>query len=105
LLHSKKTPPFESGINTFRDADGLWEGHNVQEVATPEGFAKNPALVYEFYNQRRKQLKNVVPNNGHLILAKLENEYKVSVITQNVDNLHERAGSHTLCGLEKLFQC
>ena len=83
----------ESGINTFRDADGLWEGHDVMEVATLTGFEKNPKLVYEFYNQRRRQLKDVVPNKGHLILAELEKKYKVSIITQNVDDLHERAGS------------
>lgn len=83
----------ESGIKTFRDSDGLWEGHNVLDVATPEGWYKNPALVLDFYNQRRKQLKEVEPNLGHLILAELENEFDVFIITQNVDDLHERAGS------------
>jgi len=83
----------ESGINTFRDADGLWEGHDIMEVASPEGFDKNPNLVYNFYNQRRKQLKDVLPNKGHYILAELEQDYKISIITQNVDDLHERAGS------------
>ena len=83
----------ESGINTFRDADGLWEGHYVMEVATPEGFLKNPDLVYDFYNQRRKQLFDVYPNEGHLQLANLEEQYKVTIITQNVDDLHERAVS------------
>lgn len=83
----------ESGINTFRDADGLWEGHDVQEVATPQGFAKNPDLVQAFYNQRRAQLKEVAPNAAHHALVELEQEYKVSIITQNVDDLHERAGS------------
>ncbi|MFV0566262.1 MAG: SIR2 family NAD-dependent protein deacylase [Flavobacteriaceae bacterium] len=83
----------ESGIKTFRDADGLWEGHDVMEVATPEGFANNPALVLNFYNQRRKQLLEVKPNAAHLGLAALESHYKVSIITQNVDDLHERAGS------------
>lgn len=83
----------ESGIKTFRDADGLWEGHDVMEVATPQGFAKNPELVLEFYNQRRKQLQNVEPNSAHHDLAALEHDYEVSIITQNVDNLHERAGS------------
>lgn len=83
----------ESGIKTFRDADGLWEGHDVMEVATPEGFAKNPELVLDFYNQRRKQLMEVLPNAAHYELAKLEQDYKVSIITQNVDDLHERAGS------------
>ncbi len=83
----------ESGINTFRDADGLWEGHDVMEVASPEGFQKNPDLVYDFYNQRRQQLFDVTPNEGHLQLANLERSFKVSIITQNVDDLHERAGS------------
>ncbi|MFB9052995.1 NAD-dependent deacetylase [Formosa undariae] len=83
----------ESGLKTFRDSDGLWEGHDVMEVATPEGFAKNPELVLDFYNQRRKQLKDVKPNPAHFDLAALENEYKVTIITQNVDDLHERAGS------------
>lgn len=83
----------ESGIKTFRDSDGLWEGHNVLDVATPEGWYKNPALVMDFYNQRRKQLKEVEPNLGHLILAELENQFEVYIITQNVDDLHERAGS------------
>lgn len=83
----------ESGIQTFRDADGLWEGHNVNDVATPAGFARNPALVLDFYNQRRKQLLNVKPNAGHLILAELEADFDVNIITQNVDNLHEKAGS------------
>lgn len=83
----------ESGINTFRDSDGLWEGHDVQEVATPQGFARNPELVQEFYNQRRAQLKEVQPNDAHLALVALEEKYEVSIITQNVDDLHERAGS------------
>jgi len=83
----------ESGISTFRDSDGLWEGHDVQEVATPQGFARNPELVQEFYNQRRAQLKEVKPNDAHLALVKLEQKYHVSIITQNVDDLHERAGS------------
>lgn len=83
----------ESGINTFRDANGLWEGHDVTEVATPEGFSANPELVLDFYNQRRKQLKEVVPNSAHYDLFELEKLYKVTIITQNVDDLHERAGS------------
>src|SRR5690606_32601991 len=83
----------ESGIKTFRDADGLWEGHDVMDVATPEGFARNPELVLDFYNQRRKQLFEVTPNQAHLDLAALETTYNVSIITQNVDDLHERAGS------------
>ena len=83
----------ESGIKTFRDADGLWEGHDVMEVATPEGFAANPELVLNFYNQRRAQLNTVTPNKAHIGLAELEKDFKVSIITQNVDDLHERAGS------------
>jgi len=83
----------DSGIKTFRDADGLWEGHDVMEVATPQGFTNNPELVLDFYNQRRKQLLEVLPNPAHFELAKLEKDYKVSIITQNVDDLHERAGS------------
>jgi len=83
----------ESGIKTFRDADGLWEGHDVMEVASPQGFKNNPDLVYDFYNQRRKQLFEVSPNKGHQLLADLEKDYKLSIVTQNVDDLHERAGS------------
>lgn len=83
----------ESGLKTFRDADGLWEGHDVMEVATPEGFAKNPSLVLEFYNQRRKQLSKVEPNAAHEALVRLEEKFQVSIVTQNVDDLHERAGS------------
>ncbi|WMI64579.1 NAD-dependent deacylase [Aestuariibaculum sp. YM273] len=84
----------ESGIKTFRDENGLWEGHDVMEVATPEGFNANPELVLEFYNQRRKQLFEVEPNVAHKAIAELEKDYHVSVITQNVDDLHERAGSN-----------
>lgn len=83
----------ESGIKTFRDSDGLWEGHNVMEVASPEGYAKNPELVLDFYNQRRKQLLEVSPNKAHLNLVELEKYFDVDIITQNVDDLHERAGS------------
>ncbi len=83
----------ESGIKTFRDADGLWEGHNVMDVATLEGWNKNPELVLDFYNQRRRQLHEVKPNLGHQILAALENDFEVQIITQNVDNLHEKVGS------------
>src|SRR5690606_12179567 len=83
----------ESGIKTFRDADGLWEGHDVNEVATPEGWRRNMELVLDFYNQRRRQLFEVEPNNAHLALAALEDRFEVSIITQNVDNLHQRAGS------------
>ncbi|PIF30993.1 NAD-dependent deacetylase [Flavobacterium sp. 9] len=83
----------ESGIKTFRDSDGLWEGHDVMEVATPEGWRKNQELVLDFYNKRRQQLKEVEPNLGHKILAELEKDFDVHIITQNVDDLHERAGS------------
>lgn len=83
----------ESGIKTFRDADGLWEGHDVTRVATPEGWQANPGLVLDFYNQRRRQLKEVLPNPAHHAIADLEAGFEVVVITQNVDDLHERAGS------------
>jgi NAD-dependent deacetylase len=83
----------ESGIKTFRDADGLWEGHDVLEVASYDGWLKNKELVLDFYNQRRRQLKEVKPNNGHLVLAALEKDFDVHIITQNVDNLHEQSGS------------
>lgn len=83
----------ESGISTFRDAGGLWDKYPVEQVATPEGYARNPELVINFYNERRKQLLDVKPNEGHLGLAALEKDFQVTVVTQNVDNLHERAGS------------
>ena len=83
----------ESGLATFRDAGGLWEGHRVEDVATPEAWHRNPEVVLEFYNQRRKQALEVKPNRGHEILAELQQQFDVTVITQNVDNLHERAGS------------
>ncbi|TAI49131.1 SIR2 family NAD-dependent protein deacylase [Flagellimonas allohymeniacidonis] len=83
----------ESGLKTFRDSNGLWEGYDVMEVASPQGFARNPELVLEFYNQRRRQLLEVSPNAGHNALVQLEAHYDVSVVTQNVDNLHEQAGS------------
>ncbi len=83
----------ESGIKTFRDANGLWEGHDVMEVASYEGFVKNPELVLNFYNERRKQLLEVKPNKAHYILAELEKDFNIEIITQNVDDLHERAGS------------
>lgn len=89
----------ESGINTFRDADGLWEGHDVMEVASPEGWNQNKELVLDFYNQRRKQLLEVSPNEGHHILADLQNDFKMTIITQNVDDLHERAGSQNVIHL------
>ncbi len=83
----------ESGIATFRGAGGLWEGYDIMEVASPEGWAKNPKLVLQFYNERRRQLKEVVPNEAHRALVRLEAHYDTVVITQNVDDLHERAGS------------
>ncbi|MFN0173192.1 MAG: SIR2 family NAD-dependent protein deacylase [Saprospiraceae bacterium] len=83
----------ESGIKTFRDSDGLWENHRIEDVATPEGWATNPSLVLDFYNQRRAQLLTVEPNDGHRALADLERHFEVQIITQNVDDLHERAGS------------
>ncbi|KUF42173.1 NAD-dependent deacylase [Myroides marinus] len=83
----------ESGIQTFRDAGGLWEGHDVMEVASPEGWKKNKELVLDFYNQRRRQLLTCEPNEAHLLLAELEQYYNTTIITQNVDDLHERAGS------------
>ena len=83
----------ESGISTFRDAGGLWDKYPVEQVATPEGYAANPQLVTDFYNERRKQLLDVKPNRGHELVAEMEKYFDVTVITQNVDNLHERAGS------------
>lgn len=83
----------ESGISTFRDAGGLWEQYPVAQVATPEGYARNPELVINFYNERRKQLLHVRPNEGHMGVAALERWFDITVITQNVDDLHERAGS------------
>lgn len=83
----------ESGISTFRDNGGLWDQYNVEDVATPEGWTRDPELVTDFYNQRRKQLMEVSPCMGHQLVAEMEKRYKVTVVTQNVDNLHERAGS------------
>ncbi|HEY3369647.1 MAG TPA: NAD-dependent deacylase [Prolixibacteraceae bacterium] len=83
----------ESGIRTFRDMDGLWEEYDVMEVATPEAWARNPQLVMKFYNDRRRQLYECVPNAGHIGLAELEKYLEVNIITQNIDDLHERAGS------------
>lgn len=95
----------ESGIKTFRDADGLWEGHDVMEVASPEGWRKNKELVLDFYNQRRRQLHQVKPNLGHFTLAELEKDFDVHIITQNVDNLHEQAGSSNVLHLHgELFK-
>ncbi len=89
----------ESGLKTFRDADGLWEGHDIYEVASPEGFIKNPALVLDFYNQRRRQLLKADPNEAHFALVDLEKYFEVHIITQNVDDLHERAGSSNVLHL------
>lgn len=89
----------ESGIKTFRDADGLWEGHSIHDVATPEAWERNPELVLTFYNERRKQLLTVEPNIAHKLLAKLEETYDVTIITQNVDDLHERARSKNVIHL------
>jgi NAD-dependent deacetylase len=89
----------ESGIKTFRDAGGLWEGHDVMEVASPEGWHANTGLVLDFYNQRRKQLLDVQPNKAHYFLARLEKDHEVHIITQNVDDLHERAGSSNVLHL------
>lgn len=95
----------ESGIKTFRDADGLWEGHDVMEVASPQGFANNPELVLDFYNQRRRQLLTVEPNLAHYDLAELEKDYQVTIVTQNIDDLHERAGSTNIVHLHgELFK-
>ena len=89
----------ESGISTFRDANGLWESHDIMEVASIDGYLKNPELVQDFYNQRRKQLFDVTPNAAHYFLKELENEFDVTIITQNVDDLHERAGSKNIIHL------
>lgn len=95
----------ESGIKTFRDSDGLWEGYDVMEVASPQGFAKNPEAVLKFYNQRRKQLTEVEPNAAHYALAELEKYHEVTIITQNVDDLHKRAGSSRVIHLHgELFK-
>ena len=83
----------ESGLKTFRGADGLWEGHRIEDVASPEGWMRNKALVLDFYNQRRRQLDDVEPNEAHKFIATLEQSWNVQVITQNVDDLHEQAGS------------
>lgn len=88
----------ESGINTFRDSGGLWEQESIEDVATPRGFSRNPGKVYDFYNKRRRELAKVIPNAAHAALAKLEQNWPepVLIITQNVDDLHERAGTHDL---------
>lgn len=83
----------ESGLKTFRDSDGLWMGHNIEDVATPRAFKKNPQMVLDFYNMRRRDVTEAKPNKAHQILAALEKDFNVSIITQNIDDLHERAGS------------
>jgi NAD-dependent deacetylase len=95
----------ESGIATFRDAGGLWEGYKIEDVATPEAWYKNPTLVLDFYNQRRRKAHEVKPNRGHEILVELEKQFDVAIITQNVDDLHERAGSSRVIHLHgSLFE-
>lgn len=92
----------ESGLKTFRDADGLWEGYNVYDIATPEAWERNPELVQQFYNERRKQVIEAKPNRAHQLLAELEQDFDIEIITQNIDDLHERAGSskvHHLHGI------
>jgi len=95
----------ESGIKTFRDGDGLWENHSITDVASPEGWRKDRALVLEFYNQRRRQLHEVEPNDAHRLIADLEKYFEVQIITQNIDDLHERAGSSNILHLHgELFK-
>lgn len=89
----------ESGLKTFRDHDGLWEGYAIEEVATPRAWKKNPQLVLDFYNERRKNVMEANPNAAHIGLAELEKDFDVSIITQNIDDLHERAGSTTIVHL------
>jgi NAD-dependent deacetylase len=89
----------ESGLKTFRDSDGLWEGYDINEVATATAWRKNPGLVLEFYNMRRKNVKDAQPNTAHIALAELENDFDVTIITQNIDDLHERAGSTNIVHL------
>lgn len=89
----------ESGIATFRDSDGLWAKHRIEDVATPQGFSRNPQLVLDFYNKRRKESLHAKPNAGHINLAEMEKKYNVEIITQNVDNLHEKAGSTSVLHL------
>lgn len=93
----------ESGLKTFRDADGLWEGYNIDDVATPEAWRRNPELVQQFYNERRQQVLNAEPNAAHKILASLEDLFDVSIITQNIDDLHERAGSSNVVHLHGII--
>ena len=89
----------ESGLKTFRDSDGLWEGYNVYDVATPQAWRKNPEMVQQFYNLRRKEVIDAMPNDAHFALAELQNNFDVQIITQNIDDLHERAGSKNVLHL------
>ncbi|MCO5947529.1 SIR2 family NAD-dependent protein deacylase [Mucilaginibacter flavidus] len=93
----------ESGLKTFRDSDGLWEGYNIQDVATPEAWRRNPDLVQDFYNQRRKSVLEANPNAAHYALARLEEKYHVTIITQNIDDLHERGGSSNVVHLHGII--
>ncbi|RFZ84741.1 NAD-dependent deacylase [Mucilaginibacter terrenus] len=93
----------ESGLKTFRDSDGLWEGYNIEDVATPEAWQRNPELVQQFYNERRKNVLESQPNAAHLALARLQEKYNVTIITQNIDDLHERAGSTNVVHLHGII--
>lgn len=93
----------ESGLKTFRDSDGLWEGYNVYDVATPEAWQRDPAMVQEFYNMRRKSVLEAQPNAAHYALVRLEDKYEVTIVTQNIDDLHERAGSSAVLHLHGLI--
>ena len=93
----------ESGLKTFRDADGLWEGYNIEDVATPEAWKRNPELIQQFYNERREQVLNAEPNEAHKIIASLEEFFDVTIITQNIDDLHERAGSKNVVHLHGMI--
>jgi len=89
----------ESGLRTFRDSDGLWENHSIYDVATPEAWERNPTLVQKFYNERRRDIQKSQPNKAHILLAEMQNKFNVNIITQNIDNLHERAGSKNVIHL------
>src|ERR1700761_9139393 len=93
----------ESGLKTFRDSDGLWEGYNIEDVATPEAWARNPELVQDFYNMRRKSVLEAEPNAAHYALAALEEKYKVTIVTQNIDDLHVRGGSSNVVHLHGII--
>jgi NAD-dependent deacetylase len=93
----------ESGLKTFRDSDGLWEGYNIEDVATPEAWQRNPRLVQQFYNERRKSVLEAEPNEGHKALARLQENFNIQIITQNIDDLHERAGSKNVLHLHGII--